>query len=469
MSRRLVGSLPSVASWQVLSSVIGTIVPQAPRDVRRGVGRCGTERGGPSSRCRSATHGTKGPTANRTRDPYRRPRLRAPSLRHGPQPARVARPASRSCLVVGLLAGLVAAPGTAAAADLTICRRPSRRWSTPSTSTARRAAWSRSGSTRASWRSPGRDPSTWRRRTTSAIPSRTAGTSSTSSSAQKHHLVRRRRDHRLEQLPDPERRRSPTPNSQWLNSPGHKAIIVSTNYNYVGVGLALGLERQEDLDRRLHQGPGPDRREGQDRDAPTIAAGATTTTKRVTVTWTGGDVPLQVLTSGFHSFKVQRRMRRRSLDDGLDRARRGKSMTLDLRGRPHLRIPRRRPRQGRQLGRLVDRLRRPAAAAWARSSSAADAATGPAPTAAHGHLRRRLTSAPSARNRAVLGQVTRRTPPNARCASIAATNASTNPSAASGSKPSSHHAPRIRSVSAFRSIRGSIRPTNRSPNRIGRT
>src|SRR6478752_1149287 len=28
-------------------------------------------------------------------------------------------------------------------------------------------------------------------------------------------------------------------NSQWMNSPGHHAIIVSTDFNYVGVGLAL--------------------------------------------------------------------------------------------------------------------------------------------------------------------------------------------------------------------------------------
>src|SRR4051794_19698644 len=28
-------------------------------------------------------------------------------------------------------------------------------------------------------------------------------------------------------------------NSQWMNSPGHHAIVVSTSYNYVGVGLAV--------------------------------------------------------------------------------------------------------------------------------------------------------------------------------------------------------------------------------------
>ena len=27
--------------------------------------------------------------------------------------------------------------------------------------------------------------------------------------------------------------------NQWMNSPGHKAIVISTDYNYVGVALAL--------------------------------------------------------------------------------------------------------------------------------------------------------------------------------------------------------------------------------------
>ena len=30
-----------------------------------------------------------------------------------------------------------------------------------------------------------------------------------------------------------------TANRQWMNSPGHKAIVISTNLNYVGVGLAV--------------------------------------------------------------------------------------------------------------------------------------------------------------------------------------------------------------------------------------
>ena len=95
-------------------------------------------------------------------------------------------------------------------------------------------------------------------------------------------------------------------NSGWLNSPGHKAIIVSTNYNYVGVGLAL--EGSKKIWTAVYI-KGPDRTGGRAKTAaPTIAAGATAMTKRVTVTWTGADIPLQVLTSGFASFKVQRRV-----------------------------------------------------------------------------------------------------------------------------------------------------------------
>jgi uncharacterized protein YkwD len=117
-------------------------------------------------------------------------------------------------------------------------------------------------------------------------------------------------------------------NNQWLNSPGHKAIVVSTSYNYVGVGLALGTNGKK-LWTAVYM-RGPDLTGAKAKAAtPTIAAGATSASKRVTVTWSGGDVPLQVLTSGFHSYQVQRRV------DGGDWkiiwiGTTRKSMTLDL-------------------------------------------------------------------------------------------------------------------------------------------
>ena len=117
-------------------------------------------------------------------------------------------------------------------------------------------------------------------------------------------------------------------NNQWLNSPGHKAIVVSTSYNYVGVGLALGTNGKK-LWTAVYM-RGPDLTGAKAKAAtPTIAAGATSESKRVTVTWSGGDVPLQVLTSGFHSYQVQRRV-----DGGAWKmvwiGTTRKSMTLDL-------------------------------------------------------------------------------------------------------------------------------------------
>jgi uncharacterized protein YkwD len=99
----------------------------------------------------------------------------------------------------------------------------------------------------------------------------------------------------------------PAANNQWLNSPGHKAIVVSTSFNYVGVGLALDASTGKKMWTAVYM-KGPDRTGARATTAkPTVAAGATTGTRRVTVAWTGADVPLQVLTSGFHSYQVQRR------------------------------------------------------------------------------------------------------------------------------------------------------------------
>jgi len=96
-------------------------------------------------------------------------------------------------------------------------------------------------------------------------------------------------------------------NTGWLNSPPHKSIVVSTTYNYVGVGLALGSNGKKIWTAVYLRGP--DRTGARATTAkPTIADGATGATKRVTVSWSGADVKLQVLTSGFHSFQVQRRV-----------------------------------------------------------------------------------------------------------------------------------------------------------------
>jgi uncharacterized protein YkwD len=96
-------------------------------------------------------------------------------------------------------------------------------------------------------------------------------------------------------------------NTQWLNSPGHKAIVVSTTFNYVGVGLALEASTGKKMWTAVYM-KGPDLTGATATTAkPVITAGTAAGISHVTVGWTGADVPLQVLTSGFHSYQVQRR------------------------------------------------------------------------------------------------------------------------------------------------------------------
>jgi uncharacterized protein YkwD len=100
---------------------------------------------------------------------------------------------------------------------------------------------------------------------------------------------------------------TPTANTQWMNSPGHKAIVMSTTLNYVGVGLAIDAASGKKYWTAVYI-KGPDRTGATSTTkAPTVTAGATSATKKVTVSWTGADVRLQVLTSGFNYWQVQRR------------------------------------------------------------------------------------------------------------------------------------------------------------------
>jgi uncharacterized protein YkwD len=96
-------------------------------------------------------------------------------------------------------------------------------------------------------------------------------------------------------------------NQQWLNSPGHKAIVMSTSLNYVGVGLGVDASTGKKYWTAVYI-KGPDRTGARSTTlAPVVGAGVVPGTRRVSVSWTGADVRLQVLTSGFHSWKVQRR------------------------------------------------------------------------------------------------------------------------------------------------------------------
>jgi uncharacterized protein YkwD len=98
-----------------------------------------------------------------------------------------------------------------------------------------------------------------------------------------------------------------TANHQWLDSPDHLAIVISNNYNYVGVGLAVDPVTGKKMWTAIYM-KGPDRTGAQARlGTPSLGTG-TRTTRRVTLRWTGSDVPLQVLTAGLRSFVLQRKV-----------------------------------------------------------------------------------------------------------------------------------------------------------------
>jgi len=98
-----------------------------------------------------------------------------------------------------------------------------------------------------------------------------------------------------------------TANRQWMNSPGHKAVVVSTNFNYVGVGLAVDASTGKKMWTAVFM-KGPDRTGAYaNLAAPTTSTGTTATTRRVNLAWSGADVRLQVLTAGLHHYLVQRR------------------------------------------------------------------------------------------------------------------------------------------------------------------
>lgn len=96
-------------------------------------------------------------------------------------------------------------------------------------------------------------------------------------------------------------------NLDWLNSPGHYAIVASTAYNYVGVGLAVDPATGKKVWTAVYL-KGPDRTGARaTAKAPSISASSTSARRRVSVSWSGADVRLQVLTSGLYTYRLQRR------------------------------------------------------------------------------------------------------------------------------------------------------------------
>jgi uncharacterized protein YkwD len=99
-----------------------------------------------------------------------------------------------------------------------------------------------------------------------------------------------------------------TANRQWMESPGHHAIVVATDFNYVGVGLAVQASTGKKFWTAVFM-KGPDRTGARATvGKPSVALGTTATQRKVRVTWSGADVRLQVLTAGLRSFIVQRHM-----------------------------------------------------------------------------------------------------------------------------------------------------------------
>jgi uncharacterized protein YkwD len=93
---------------------------------------------------------------------------------------------------------------------------------------------------------------------------------------------------------------------QWRNSSAHWSILTNTDYNYIALGVARASNGRYYWTAVLIKGP--------DRTAPEASMvgakqGSASNGKRsVTVSWTGRDVPLSVLTSGLRDFRLQRKV-----------------------------------------------------------------------------------------------------------------------------------------------------------------
>jgi uncharacterized protein YkwD len=91
----------------------------------------------------------------------------------------------------------------------------------------------------------------------------------------------------------------------WMGSSTHRAIVMSKGYNYVGFGLAISQSG-----KRYWAGvylKGPDRTGAWAKVTNVAKRTLSGTYVKVWVKWAGRDTKLQVLTSGFRYYQVQRR------------------------------------------------------------------------------------------------------------------------------------------------------------------
>jgi uncharacterized protein YkwD len=92
----------------------------------------------------------------------------------------------------------------------------------------------------------------------------------------------------------------------WMDSPGHRDIMLSSGYNYVGYGAAVSA-----TGKRYYAGvfvKEPDETGATARFRTTSKTSLSRHRVRVTIRWAGSDVRLQVLTAGFRYFEIQRRV-----------------------------------------------------------------------------------------------------------------------------------------------------------------
>ncbi|MEX1173437.1 MAG: CAP domain-containing protein [Chloroflexota bacterium] len=92
----------------------------------------------------------------------------------------------------------------------------------------------------------------------------------------------------------------------WMESPTHKAIVVSTGFNYVGFGMAVSPK----TGIRYYAGvylKGPDRTASWSKVRSVSKSVIDARRVRVTIRWSGADTKLQVLSSGLRYFQMQAR------------------------------------------------------------------------------------------------------------------------------------------------------------------
>jgi uncharacterized protein YkwD len=92
----------------------------------------------------------------------------------------------------------------------------------------------------------------------------------------------------------------------WMDSPSHKAIIMSSGYNYAGFGLAISSETGKRYWVGVYM-KGPDRTGAWAKIGSVTSSVVDAGHTKVTTKWTGNDTRLQVLTSGLRYYQVQKR------------------------------------------------------------------------------------------------------------------------------------------------------------------